>query len=335
MRFARTPGVAALPRPGTVRLTPPGAPATLSRSHLPEPVGGAHGVIRSMTGYGAGQGARGGILARVELRSVNHRFLDVALRISRDFGGLEDRIRERLRAALSRGRISVSVDIETGGAAGHLVLDEGLAAEYRTILRILEEKHGLPLAADAVAFAQLPDVVRRESPKIAGEDVESALDEAMDAALSQLDAMRRKEGDALRKDLIGRLDRLDEVLGAIERAAEGAAERTQRRLLERVAAMVPEGVVPDAERLATEIAILAEKADIAEEIVRFGAHVTAFRDFLEKGEAVGRRMDFLLQEMNREANTIGSKSGSADIAHLVVEAKEEVERLREQGQNVE
>lgn len=288
-----------------------------------------------MTGYGAGQGARGAVLARIELRSVNHRFLDVAMRISRDFAGLEDRIRDRLRSAVARGRVSVTVDVETGGAAGHLVLDEGLAAEYRTILRILEEKHGLKAAADAMAFSQLPDVVRRESPKYAAEDVEAALDEALDAALGQLDAMRRAEGEALRKDLIARLDRLDDVLGSVERAAGGASERMQRKLRERVAALVPEGVAPDAERLATEIALLAEKADITEEIVRFRAHVAALREFLGKGEAVGRRMDFLLQEMNREANTIGSKSASADIAHLVVEAKEEIERLREQGQNVE
>lgn len=288
-----------------------------------------------MTGYGAGQGARGAVLARVELRSVNHRFLDVAMRISRDFAGLEDRVRDRLRSALARGRVSVTVDVEAGGAAGHLVLDEALAGEYRTILRILEEKHGLAAAADSLTFAQLPDVVRRESPKYAAEDVEAALDEALDAALGQLDAMRRAEGEALRRDLMARLDRLDEVLASVERAAVGASERMQRKLRERVAALVPEGVAPDAERLATEIALLAEKADITEEIVRFRAHVAALREFLGKGEAVGRRMDFLLQEMNREANTIGSKSASADIAHLVVEAKEEIERLREQGQNVE
>jgi uncharacterized protein (TIGR00255 family) len=288
-----------------------------------------------MTGYGAGEAARGGVLVRVELRSVNHRFLDPSLRISRDFAGLEDRVRERLRAAISRGRVSATVEVDSEDASGHLVLDEALAAEYRTVLRILEEKHHLPVASDAVAFSQLPDLVRRESPKIRDEDVEAALEAAMDAALAQLEAMRRKEGDALRRDLIGRLERLEEILEAIERGAKGSAERAQAKLRERVAALVPDGIAPDAERLATEIALLAEKADVVEELVRFRAHVAAFRDFLDKGEPVGRRMDFLLQEMNREANTIGSKSPSADVAHLVVEAKEEVERLREQGQNVE
>jgi uncharacterized protein (TIGR00255 family) len=288
-----------------------------------------------MTGYGAGQATRGGVLVRVELRSVNHRFLDASLRISRDFAGLEDRVRERLRAALSRGRVTVSVDVETEGGSSRLVLDETLAAEYRTVLRILEEKHGLAVASDAVAFAQLPDLVRRETPTLRDEDVEGALDEAMDAALVQLEAMRRKEGEALRKDLAGRLDRIDEVLAAVEGAAARASERTRDRLASRVASLVPEGIEPDTQRLATEIAILAEKADVTEEIVRFRAHTAAFREFLSRGDAVGRRMDFLLQEMNREANTIGSKSSSAEIAHLVVEAKEEIERLREQVQNVE
>jgi uncharacterized protein (TIGR00255 family) len=288
-----------------------------------------------MTGYGAGQGTRGAVIVRVEVRSVNHRFLDPVLRISRDFAGLEDRVRERLRAAMSRGRVSASVEVETETGASHLILDEALAAEYRTVLRILEEKHGLPVAADAVAFAQLPDLVRRETPAVALEDVEAALDDALTQALAQLDGMRRNEGEALARDLTARLDRLDEIVKSIERAAADASTRVQGKLRERVAALVPAGVTPDPERLATEIAILAEKADVAEEVVRFRAHTAAFRDFLGKGEAVGRRMDFLLQEMNRETNTIGSKSQSAEIAHLVVEAKEEVERLREQGQNVE
>lgn len=292
-------------------------------------------MIRSMTGYGAGQGARGAVVARVELRSVNHRFLDPVLRISRDFAGLEDRVRERLRSEMSRGRVSVAVDVETGTGSSHLILDEGLAAEYRTVLRILEEKHGLSVASDAIAFVQLPDLVRRETPQVAAEEVEGALEDALTEAFAQLDGMRRCEGDALARDLRGRLDRLDEIVAAIEKAAAGAAVRTQGKLRERIAVLVPAGVTPDPDRLATEIALLAEKADVTEELVRFRAHIAAFREFLGKDEAVGRRMDFLLQEMNRETNTIGSKSQSAEIAHLVVEAKEEVERLREQSQNVE
>jgi uncharacterized protein (TIGR00255 family) len=288
-----------------------------------------------MTGFGAGEAAREGILAKVELRSVNHRFFDPAIRIPRDWAGFEGRVKERLKERISRGRVSATVDIQTEAGAEHLVLDEALAEEYRTILRILEEKHGLVSQVDALGFAQLPDLVRREARRLPEETVAAAIDDAVTVALDQLSAMREREGAALREDLAGRLGRLGDILGEVEENAAGAAEETRTRLRERVAALVPAGVEPDTERLATEIALLAEKADITEEVVRFRAHNEAFGRFLASDAPVGKRLDFLLQEMNREANTIGSKSSSASIAHLVVELKEEIERLREQVQNIE
>lgn len=288
-----------------------------------------------MTGFGAGEATREGILVKAELRAVNHRFFDSSIRISRDWAGFETRVKERLKERISRGRVSATVDIESEAGAEHLVLDEARAEEYHTILRILEEKHGLVAQVDALGFAQLPDLVRREARRLPEEAVAAAIDEAVSAAMDQLGAMREREGAALREDLSGRLIRLGEVLAEVEVQAAGAAEETQARLRERVAALVPAGVEPDAERLATEIAILAEKADITEELVRFRAHNEAFGRFLGSDAPVGKRLDFLLQEMNREANTIGSKSSSASIAHLVVELKEEIERLREQVQNIE
>jgi uncharacterized protein (TIGR00255 family) len=288
-----------------------------------------------MTGFGAGEATREGVLAKVELRAVNHRFFDPSIRIPRDWTGLEGRVKERIRGTVSRGRVTVSVEIEAERQAEQLVLDEALAEEYRTVLRILEEKHGFTSAGNALDFAQLPDVVRRESRRLPEEVVAAVVDEALVAALEQLGAMREREGAALRTDLESRLARLGAVLDEIEKEAADASADVRERLRQRVAALVPEGVEPDAERLATEIALLAEKADITEELVRFRAHNEAFAGFLAGGEAVGKRLDFLLQEMNREANTIGSKSSSAGIAHRVVELKEEIERLREQVQNIE
>ncbi len=148
-------------------------------------------------------------------------------------------------------------------------------------------------------------------------------------------SMRRTEGEALAKDLALRVGRIAERLDEIEETSRGQSERVLERLRERIAGLVPEGVEPDPDRLATEIAILADKADVVEELVRFRAHNDAFLKFLEQDEAVGKRLDFLLQEMNREINTIGSKSVSVEIAHLVVDVKEEIERLREQVQNIE
>ena len=292
-------------------------------------------MIRSMTGYGAAEARHEDVLVTVELRSVNHRHLDSQIRITRDHAGLEGRIREKLGLRLVRGRVSAVVDVQSESTGGSLVLDEKLAADYRDVFRRLEESFGLAAPSDAGQFAMLPDVVRRQSQPLDPAAVEAALDRAIDAALDQLVEMREREGKALGDDLAGRVRRIEELLTGVESQSEGAVQRTRSRLEERIAQIVPEGTRPDEERLATEIALMAEKADITEEVVRFRAHDEAFLGFLEKGEPVGKRLDFLLQEMNREANTIGSKSASAPVAHLVVELKEEIERLREQVQNIE
>ncbi|MGH2569595.1 MAG: YicC/YloC family endoribonuclease [bacterium] len=288
-----------------------------------------------MTGYGAGQATVENVLARVELRAVNHRFFDAQIRISRDHAGLETRVRELLAERIERGRISATVDLESEAGRNTLTLDERLADQYRQIVGALRDRFGVDRAGDAVAFAALPDLVRRETPELPARAVEAALAQSVGAALDQLLAMRSAEGVALRDDLVGRVGRIERLLDDVEREAKGQSAKVRQRLAERIANLVPEGTSPDPDRLATEVAILADKADIVEEVVRFRAHDVAFLKFLERDEAVGKRLDFLLQEMNREINTIGSKSVSAKVAHLVVEVKEEIERLREQVQNIE
>lgn len=288
-----------------------------------------------MTGFGAGEASSGSAVVKVELRAVNHRFFDPSIRISRDWQGLEGRVKEGLKARVARGRITTSVDVEAEAGGNHLVVDEALAAEYGTVLATLAEKHGLRGAPNALDFAQLPDVVRRTTPTLEEASVVAALDEALGQALDQLDAMRDREGAALNADLTARLATIAGHLDSIQANSADSVERARDRLRERVAALLPDGVSPDPDRLATEVAIFAEKADITEELVRFRAHLEAFAGFLASSESVGKRLDFLLQEMNREANTIGSKSAAAEIAHLVVELKEEIERLREQVQNIE
>ncbi|GJM44937.1 MAG: hypothetical protein DHS20C21_17790 [Gemmatimonadota bacterium] len=288
-----------------------------------------------MTGYGAGQAVHEGVLVKIELRSVNHRFFDPSIRLSRDFQGLEGRVKDALKQRVARGRVSATIDIGAESESTRLVLDAELANEYRTLFQSLEETHGFPLQTDAVTFAQLPDLVRRESRELPEEAVEKALDSALEVAVEQLAEMRRQEGEALGRDLSQRLQRLDGLLDSIEQAAAGAAEKVRDRIMDRVTKLVPDGLQVDPDRIAQEVALLADRADIVEELVRFRAHNDAFRAFLQKGEPVGKRLDFLLQEMNREVNTIGSKSSEAGIAHLVVEVKEEIERLREQVQNIE
>lgn len=292
-------------------------------------------MIRSMTGYGAGEARAGAVVATVELRAVNHRFFDPAIRISRDFAGLEGRAKELLGARIARGRIQATVDLAAEADATGLALNPAAARAWAEILRELRDEYRLNGAGDPVAFAQLPDVVKTGRPDVSPEDADAALAGAIDAALDELIAMRDKEGAALQQDLEQRVARLREILDSIQAASGDTVERAKDRLRERVAQLMPDGAAPDPDRLATEVAILADKADVTEELVRFRAHCDAFVGLLRKGKAVGKRLDFLSQEMNREANTTGSKSVSAEVTHLVVEAKEEIERLREQVQNVE
>jgi uncharacterized protein (TIGR00255 family) len=224
--------------------------------------------------------------------------------------------------------------VESDAPGSAVVLDEKMAGEYVQLIHFLRDRFQVSGAVDPVAFAQLPDLLRRNGA--AAEDVgEDVLIEALGAALDELDAMRRAEGAALAKDLEARVHRIESSLNELERLAGDAPERFRKRLEEKIAALVPPGISPDAERLAVEVALLAEKTDIVEEIVRFRAHDQAFLGFLRRREPVGKRLDFLLQEMNREANTIGSKAMNAEVSHRIVEVKEEIERLREQVQNIE
>lgn len=288
-----------------------------------------------MTGFGTGESTRGDVRVKVEIRTVNHRHFDPSIRISRNFTAWEGRVRELLAARLSRGRISVTVDVESDAEGSTFVLDEKVAADYLQMFQFLRDRFGMQGAVDPVLFAQLPEVLQRSGGPTPEETAPEVLDEAVRHALEEVESMRRVEGEALHRDLSDRIQRMNENLDRIERASVDSTVRVRQRLEERVAAIVPAGMEPDAERLATEIALLAEKADISEELVRFRAHNDAFRGFLAKKEPVGKRLDFLLQEMNREANTIGSKAMNAEIAHRVVELKEDIERLREQVQNVE
>ncbi len=292
-------------------------------------------MILSMTGYGTGEASRSGVTVLVELRAVNHRYFDPAIRVSRNFAGWESRIRELLATRISRGRITANVEVESAAGGSSVVLDEKVASEYSKIFQFLRDRFEVAGKVDPVLFAQLPDVLRRNGGPSAGQVGDEVLVEAVEKALGELDAMRRAEGEALARDLGQRVARIGAALDAIAASAQDAPQRVRKRLEERLAILVPPGMAPDTERLATEVAILAEKSDIAEEVVRFRAHNEAFLGFLRKKEPVGKRLDFLLQEMNREANTIGSKALHAEIAHQVVEIKEEIERLREQVQNIE
>jgi len=291
-------------------------------------------MIKSMTGFGRGEVEREGIKVTVEATSVNNRFCDVAIRMPRSLSEMESRVAEKVRARIRRGRVNLSVTCKEGEAGEKaLEVNVELARVYRDMLSGLQKELGLGGSVDVQLIASLPDVFKYEPKEEASEHVWALVSEASDAALDALDEMRRAEGEHLCDDFVKRIGDLEDLLRRIEKRAPERVEGLRERLRERIGRLLTEQV--DEQRLAMEIAVFAERSDVTEECVRFHSHNQQFLAALEKGEAVGRKLNFLLQEMNREANTIGSKANDADIAHLVVGIKEEIEKLREQVQNVE
>jgi uncharacterized protein (TIGR00255 family) len=291
-------------------------------------------MITSMTGFGRGAAQGQGARAEVELRSVNSRFLDVQVRCASSIQEFEPAIRERLQARLGRGKISGQVSWEEEVRESRLPrLDEEVAGAY---LEGLERLRGLGLVdgrIELALLAGLPGVFRAEEAIPEPEQARDLILRAVDGALDELLAMRRAEGEALGQDMRQRVGLIEERLRRIEELAPLALEQARGRLRERVEALLRPGEVEES-RLALEVVLLAERSDIAEEIVRFHSHNAQFVEALERGGEIGRRCNFLLQEMNREANTISSKATDARIVHQVVDIKEEVERLREQVQNL-
>jgi uncharacterized protein (TIGR00255 family) len=279
-----------------------------------------------MTGFGRGVAEHAGVRATVDIRSVNHRFIDLKLR-AQVSAGLEDAIGAKIKAAVERGAISVSIHLDKPRGAGVIKLDVARAVHAELLalaheLEIAEPDLALVLAQPGVVAPQ--DVVEPDAAVLA----------ALDAALAQLAEMRAREGSALATELAARLDELAGLRGKIDAIAAHVPEQLQKRLHERVRRLLGDDSV-DPQRLAQEIALLAERADVTEELVRLGSHLEQARALVRGNAAAGRRLEFLVQEIGRELNTIGSKSQDAEITSHVVEAKAILEKLREQVQNVE
>lgn len=288
--------------------------------------------MRSMTGYGRGHAENGGASVVVDARAVNHRFLDVHVRMPPALAEHTGWVEEMARKRLERGHVEVTVRVE--GSPAHAVrLDhERARAAYRELTEFGRDV-GAPEPVPLSLLATVPDLFRADAPP---DTLGVAVRRAFEAALSQLDAMRDAEGRALGRDLAGRLDLVRGLVAELSTLSGSAPARTRDRLRVRVQDLLQgSGVALDRERLEHEVVILAERMDVAEELTRLGSHAEQFARFMaEGGGALGRRLEFLLQEMAREANTVASKAADADIAGRVVELKAEIERMREQLQNV-
>jgi len=296
-------------------------------------------VIRSMTGFGRAQFEVNGLAFDVEVRSVNHRYLDARVRLPRLLAGFEADLRARIQARISRGKLDASVVSPGGAAAGQrLAIDLEAAAAYLRAAAELRQRHGVGGELRAQELLALPGVARFVEPEVTPEALREALFGGVDRALDALDAMRVAEGRALERDLAARVARVEEIAGSLATRAEALQRAVRERLRRRAEQLRQETGLLDDARLHQEVVIFADRMDVAEEIVRLRSHVDQFRAITGEADAahpVGRRLDFLLQEFSREANTIGSKAADAPLAHEIVELKTEIERLREQVQNVE
>ena len=291
--------------------------------------------IISMTGFGSGRAEGSAASVRATVRSLNGRFLDVQVRCPAPLRELESAIGERVQEVLTRGKVTVLVELEESAAVGDPgpVLDLETARRYVAGLKRLAEAEGFDPVISLASVGAMPGVFRHDPVPLDAESAAPLVIAAVDEALRECDGMRRAEGKALAEDLRARVASLQELREGIETLAAGTREQYLSRLREKVASLLEPGAI-DENRLAMEVVMIAERSDIAEELVRFGSHTEQFAEALEAGGDVGKRLNFLLQEMHREANTIGSKGTATGIVHGVLAVKEEIERMREQVQNL-
>ncbi|HLO03585.1 MAG TPA: YicC/YloC family endoribonuclease [Symbiobacteriaceae bacterium] len=292
-------------------------------------------MIRSMTGFGRGEAAGEYGRLVVEIKSVNHRFSEVVFRMPRAFMALEEQARKLILAQVNRGRVEVFLTWEPSQAGKGVKVDKELALAYHNALKALGEEIGSNHAISLDQLARLPDVLRVEEGSLEPESLWPILESAVLEALTRLIQMREREGEGLKADLTARLQRLAELTRQVAERNPLVVTEYKARLEKRLEELLPKNAVVDPTRLAQEVALFADRADISEEMQRLGAHIQAFHKDLAVDEPVGRRLDFLVQEMGREVNTTGSKGNDALIANLVVAAKTELEKIREQVQNIE
>ena len=295
-------------------------------------------MTRSMTGFGRAAFEASAQHFEIEVRSVNHRHLDLRVRLPRSLHDLESVARARCQDRLVRGKVDVNVaSAETGSTATTLEVDAELAAQYVKAARQLGETHGLSGEIEMSRLLALPGVARQVDETLSLEGVAEALCQGIEQALDALRAMQEEEGRKLEVEFTRALDRLLELIDWLEVRAGEVLEASRSRLHQRMEQIQAETGLLDSARLHQEVVMLADRLDITEELVRLRSHVDQFRNVIHSGpphEAVGRRLDFLLQEMGREANTVGSKANDAPMAHQVVELKTQLEKIREQVQNV-
>ncbi len=293
-------------------------------------------MIKSMTAYARAESTGEIVSASVEIRSYNSRFLDIVLRLPPNCNVMEEKIKNRLKETVNRGRIDINMQVkELSGNTVAYEVDANRAAAYYQALSDLKQLLKIETPVSIEQLIGLKDVIKPVEPEDDTASNWPYIDECLCRAIADLDGMRLKEGEYIARDIIQRIDAISRHLMEIKEESSGLLDLYRDRLRERIASLTHGIVEIDTGRVAQEAAILAERSDITEEIVRAASHIDQFRTIVKSEESAGRKLNFLLQELNREFNTIGSKTDKSAVAHLVVDVKSELEKIREQVQNVE
>ena len=292
-------------------------------------------MILSMTGYGRAEQVLNGRSIQVELRSVNSRYFEYSSRLPRNCSFMEDKLKKLMSKSISRGKVELSLQIQTIDAADTVVeVDYPLAQSYHAAMQGLSDALHMPNDITADKLARMPDVLVLRRASANEEQLWQDVSAVAEAALQQFLAMRAVEGEKLQQDVLSRLVTIEEMVGKIEKPTEGRVQAYTQRLYEKLKTLLEDRNIDDS-RILTEAAIFADKTAIDEETVRIHSHIQQYREILALSEPVGRKLDFLTQELNRETNTIGSKCQQLEITRLVVDVKSEIEKIREQIQNIE
>lgn len=292
--------------------------------------------MRSMTGYGSGSAGSEGTTVSVEMKTVNNRFLDVHLRMPSSFQAFESALKKQVSGSLTRGRVDVSIQMERTSEITYEVNKE-LIAGYLASFREIGEEFSLSGEADIATIAKLPGVLTAKEPAADGM-LDQLLAEAVGSAIERLQEMRANEGASLYDELALRLDNIERHLGPIESESANVSEEYFKKLSKRISELLEKAEARteiDEGRLAQEVAYLADRSDLSEEITRLRAHISHFRTIMDEENEVGKRLDFLTQELNREANTITSKTANLIVKENALAIKSEIEKIREQVQNIE
>jgi len=293
-------------------------------------------LIRSMTGYGKGEVENQLYKLKIELKSVNHRYLDINVKLPRYLIYLEEGIKKLVKEKINRGKVDVFVNFDFADASSlDVKVDIPLAKSFKKALEELKDELEIEDSIRLNNILSVSDVIKTEKKELDEDLVWETIREATGIALDKILQMREYEGEQLRNDIYTKLDNIEIISDRIEKRAPLVVDEYRGKLNDRINSILEDGTIVDPDRLAVEVAIYADKSSIDEELTRLKSHVLQLRSILSEEDAIGRKLDFLIQEFNREVNTIGSKSSDTEIVKAVVEMKSEIEKIREQVQNIE